>query len=178
MINWSLLDLKGALTLLRADPVSFSPEALEAMASLCEPKADTWENVFRWVLRAWPLQKDKLPYEPRWIQVDNHYPTGSLVCGTEEECALLRAILHTAAQLRREEKLGELSNLADAAHNFPAMIAERDRHALRYVRKELLRIRQSDGVLLLPPPPPDGQATLEKIMPFAGKCSTTGGKEP
>ena len=129
MLNWSLLDLKGALTLLRADPVSFSPEALETMASLCEPKADTWENAFRWVLRAWPLQKDKLPYDPRWIQVDNHYPTGSIICGTEEECALLRAILHTAAQLRRDEKLSELSNLADAAHNFPAMIAERDRHA-------------------------------------------------
>lgn len=178
MLNWSLLDLKGALTLLRADPASFSPEALEAMACLCEAKADAWGNEFRWVLRAWPLQPQRISYVPRWIQVDNDYPTGNVICGTEQECTMLRAILHTAAQLRREEKLGELEVLADAAHNFPEMIAQGNRQAMRYVQSELRRIRRQCGVTLLEPPLPDRQSTLEKIMPYAGRYCTTGGTPP
>lgn len=178
MLNWSLLDLKGALTLLRADPASFSPEALEAMACLCESKTDAWENQFRWVLRAWPLQPQQKSYVPRWIQVDNDYPTGYTLCGTEQECAMLRAILHTAAQLRRDEKLSELEALADAAHNFPEMIAQGNRRALRFVRSELRRIRCQCGVTLLDPPLPDRQAILERIMPYAERYCTTGGTSP
>lgn len=176
MLNWSLLDLKGALTLLRADPASFSPEALDAMARLCDVNADAWENEFRWVLRTWPLRPQQMPYVPGWIQVDNDYPTGHVLCGTQEECAMLRAILHTAAQLRREGKLSELSALADAAHNFPAMITGGSRRALHDLREELRRIGRLYGVTLLPPPPPDRQSVLQQIKPE--KYRTTGGSNP
>lgn len=177
MLNWQLLDLKAIFTLLRADPASVSAEALEAMAHLCDPESGGWENEFRWVLRAWPVQSTKLPYVPRWIQVDNDYPVGSAICGTAGECALLRAILHTAAQLHLEERFTELSALADAAHNYPEMIAQKNRRELRYVRSELRRICREFGVTLLTPPPPDRQSTLEKIMPYAGIHRTSGGTE-
>lgn len=177
MINWQLLDLKAIFTLLRADPASIPAEALEAIAHLCDPASGGWENEFRWVLRAWPVQSTRLPYIPRWIQVDNDYPAGSAVCGTAEECALLRAILHTAAQLRQAERFTELSALADAVHNYPEMMAQKNRRTLRYVRSELRRVRRDFGVTLLTPPPPDRQSTLEKIMPYARIRCTSGGTE-
>ncbi len=171
MLNWAMLDLQGILSLVRADPAGIDPAALEAMACLCEPDAGG-ANTFRWVLRAWPLQPRKGLYIPHWLQVDNDYAAGYVTCGTAEECAMLRAILHTAAGLRRENRLDALEALADAAHNFPELIAGRKSCALRYVRKELKRVRRRHGVVLLPPPPPDREAVLEKILPYAGRYCT------
>lgn len=169
MLSWSLFDLKEVFCMLRLDPASFDPDALSAMARLCAPGGDCNTNEFRQVLRCWQLKPHRLPYIPRWILTDSECAGDSSAYGSDEECALLRSVLHTAAQLRREEKLTALSRLADAAHNFPAAIIQRDSRWSCSIRQELQAFCREFNLTLLPPPPPDRDAVLRIIRQYAGQ---------
>ena len=149
MLTESLGDLKKVFCMLRLDPACFDPRALTAIAPLCKPGKDSAGEIRR-ALRRWTLTPQKLPYRPRWIQEDSAADQGR-ACGTAEECALLRSILHTAAKLRREERLSELSNLADAAHNLPEAMLVGDEGWLCRIRQELEEFCRDHSVTLLRP---------------------------
>lgn len=158
MTGWEMIDLYGILELVCLEPAAFAPEAFEGLAILTESKVPGAENFYRKVMQAWPLKLDKGKKYPHWLEVDNEYCTPLSICVTEKESAVLRSILLTCAHFRREERLMELSGLAEAAVQFPLMIAWQRSDALRRVQKELRRFCRLYEVELVPAPPEDSEA--------------------
>ncbi len=180
MTAWEMFDLHGILSLASLEPAAFAPEAFEALASLTESKIAGVENFYRMVMRAWPLQLERMPESPHWLEVDNEYCTPLSICLTESESNLLRSVLLTAAQLRREDKLMELSGLAESTEQFPLMIAWQRRDALRCVQKALRRFCRLHDVKLLPAPPEDSEAwsaAYKKIKRRIARKTNAGGTE-
>lgn len=180
MTAWEMIDLHGILTLASSLPEAFSAEAFEAMALLTAAKVPGAENFYRKVMQAWPLQLEKGQEYPHWLTADNEYCTPLSICVTEPESALMRSILLTAARFRRENKLMELAGLAEAAEQFPMMIAWQRSDALRHVQKELRRFCRLHRVELVPAPPEDSaawSAAYKKIKQRIARMRTTGGTE-
>lgn len=158
MTAWEMIDLYGILSLAASKPDAFAPEAFEMMAILTMSEVAGAENFYRKVMQAWPLQLDKHVEYPRWLTVENDYCTPLSICLTEKESALLRSILLTCARLRRENDLMALAGLAEAACQFPMMIAWLRKDALRCAQKELRRICRLHQIMLEPVPPEDSEA--------------------
>lgn len=177
MTGWEMIDLYGILELVCLEPAAFAPEAFEAMAALTESKVPGAENFYRKAMQAWPLSLEYLTESPHWLEVDNEYCTPLSICVTEKESAVLRSILLTCAHFRREERLMELSGLAEAAVQFPQMIAWQRSDALRCVQKELRRFCRLYKVELVPAPPEDSEAwsaAYKKIKRRIAKLRTSG----
>lgn len=177
MIAWEMIDLHGILSLASSIPEAFAAEAFEAMAILTESKVPGAENFYRKAMQAWPLQLDKHMEYPRWLTVNNDYCTPLAICVTEKESAMLRSILLTCAHFRREERLTELAGLAEAANQFPMMIAWQRSDALRRVQRELRRFCRLHRVELVPAPPEDSEArsaAYKKIKRRIARLRTSG----
>lgn len=149
MTGWEMIDLHGILCLVAAYPEAFAPQAFEALAALTASRIAGAENLYRRTMQAWPLQLPPETEYPHWLTVENAYCTPLCICVTEQESALLRSILLTAARLRREERLPELTALAEATNHFPMMIAWQRGDALRCVKKELRGFCRLQGVALV-----------------------------
>ena len=153
MTGWEMIDLHGILCLAAAYPEAFAPQAFEAMAARTAARTAGVENFYRRAMQAWPLQLPPKTEYPHWLTVENDYCTSLSICVTEKESALLRSILLTAARLRREERLPELTALAEATNQFPMMIAWKRGDALRCVQKELRGFCRLQGVEMVQAPP-------------------------
>ncbi len=181
MTAWEMIDLHGILTLASHRPEAFAAEAFEAMAALTAAQTAGAENFYRKAMQAWPLQLDKRMEYPHWLCVENDYCTPLSICVTEREGLLLRAILLTCARFRREGNLMELAGLAEAASQFPMMIAWQRRDALRCVQKELRRFCNLHQAELVPAPPEDHEAwsaAYQKIRKRIARNQKTGGTAP
>lgn len=146
MLTQTLCDLKEVFCMLRLEPACFDAEILTAAAALFTPDGSSADGL-RQLLRQWTPQK--LPYIPRWHYDDIPSAGAGRSYGTEADCALLHAILYTAAALRKEEKLTVLSALADAAHNLPEAILTGDASWLCRVHQELEEFRRDHSVTLI-----------------------------
>lgn len=166
MTNHMLDDLFGILLTLRANAAAFPPESLQALSDLCAPEAAlTEENVFRWVLRAWPPRISTATLT--FVRANNIYPANARVCGLPEEKAMLQDIFHTAALLCREERLEELAALADAVYSFPDQIAREKKTPVRALNRSLAQLEKQHGLRLTQAPAAPWQETLRRAEAFA-----------
>ncbi|MBQ4581035.1 MAG: hypothetical protein IJA83_10290 [Clostridia bacterium] len=150
MLKRSMPNLKEVFCLIRMEPACFDAQTLDALADCCIP-GESSDHAMRQVLARAAEGPTVFPYPPRWRHPGSDDPMDAAPCGTQAQCALLRSILRTAAQLRREEKLPVLIQLAEAAHNLPEAIFLRDEPWICRVLEELQEFCEDYSVTLLPP---------------------------
>lgn len=141
MNDHQLNDLYRILIAVRMEPASIPARAFARIAALCRSGTEETEAFRRCVRESGAVGRACC-----FAMMDDREAVSR---GTREEWALMADIFHTAAVLRREEKLPALRDLADAAHNFPLSLIRGDRNTIPYLRSEMQYFTEMTGMELL-----------------------------
>ena len=140
LTNYDLHDLLAVFVILRAHPSNPGSEvAVKAIKEIIDaPQADNTvpPNVIRSKLSSIPSLDGDIWY---FIDTQNLYTYGTAVIKDEQTYAILSACLAEMLTALAEGSPERVSDLADALHNVPIILAEGKRNRPRAVKRDITR---------------------------------------
>ena len=140
LTNYDLHDLHAVFVILRAHPSD--PESEAAVKAIKEiidaPQANNTvpPNVIRSKLSSIPSLDGDIWY---FIDTQNLYTYGTAVIKDEQTYAILSACLAEMLTALAEGSPERVSDLADALHNIPIILAEGNKNRPRAVKRDITR---------------------------------------
>ena len=140
LTNHDLHDLHAVLVILRTHPSDPGSEAaVKAVKEIIDaPQADNTvpPNVIRSKLSSIPSLDRDIWY---FIDTQNLYTYGTVIIKDERVYAILSVCLSEMLTALSEQNPERVSDLADALHNIPIILAEGKRNRPRAVKRDITR---------------------------------------